>query len=302
MKKMLALLLALLLGLSQAACIRKTTDVQTDAATLKPAENPTEEPASTDVPVTPEPSEAPAEAQVTVDVLCGTWKLAELKGDGSAVDLRVTGIESYLVFRTNHTGVWDWKTKLTEERSSRRWSLTENEVQLTGSETKVSFLYDAESGRLAMKNPYVDSMLNIYYCFYEKTDDELPVFPIPSDVSKTSDGILGVWILQSVEGQAGDREIETVNSMLASDTYAERIQFKVGGAAFFYEDYYHGEEQYLDVCNYVLDQGTGIIRLYGSDIEMREYPFTLDGDELRITIDDWVYSYTRNYASRPAGA
>ena len=170
----------------------------------------------------------------------------------------------------------------------------EDGIRVYGSYLDMRISYDPGTSRLVLRNPNVDTTL---YC-YEKTDEPMPAFPVPSDVSKTSDGILGVWILKSVEEKDGDGTAERVNKLIEQNRYEMRLRFKVSGRAYFYYyEYDSGDVQDLDWYSYAADGKAGVIRFYRDDIETQECPFTLDGDELRVMLFGMEHVFARNYTS-----
>lgn len=293
MKRIFLIALALLMLLSTGGCVTgsSVSGIQDDTEAL-PSFEPT--PEATEPPASPGPTPVP----LTSEQLCGTWKLVELKISGGDVDVQATGISSYIVLKADHSGVWDLEDMHSEQRCNCRWSIHEDGVRVYGADLDLQISYDPGTDRLVLQNPNVDTTL---YC-YEKTDESLPPFPVPSDVSKTSDGILGVWILQSIEEKDGDGAAALINRLIEQNRYEMRLQFKVSGRMCFYEyDYASGDAQDLGWYSYVADMKNGVIRFYGQDIPAQEYPFTLDGDVLRIPLFGMEHVFIRNYTSLTTG-
>lgn len=297
MKRILLITLGLLMLFSTGGCITGSAlPVGQDAAALTTPKPVTPDPMTeaTESPASPEPTPEP----LTSEWLCGTWKMVELKIDGGIVDLKATGYASYIVLKTDHSAVWDWGDGIYEQRCNCRWSSMEDGVRVYGSYLDMRISYDPGTDRLVLQNPNVDTTL---YC-YEKTDEPIPAFPVPSEVSKPSDGILGVWILQSIEEEDGDGTAERVNRLIEQNRYEMRLWFKVGGRAhFYYYEYDSGDAQDLVWYSYAADMKNNVIRFYAQDIETQEYPFTLDGDVLRIPLFGMEHVFVRNYTSLTTG-
>lgn len=292
MKRIFLFALALLTLLSIGGCIRRSpaSDGQTAALPTPESLSPAPTPEATQPPATPAPTPDP----LAPEQLCGTWKMVELKIDGGVVDLKATGYASYIVLKDDHSGIWDFGDKLSERRCSCRWKRQEDGVRVYGAYLDFQISHDPGTGRMVLQNPSIDTTL---YC-YEKTAEPLPAFPVPSGASKTSDGILGVWILQSVGEKDGDRDAERVNSLIEQKRYEMRLWLKSSGRAYlYYYDYDSGDTQDLDWYSYAADMTNGVIRFYASDMETKEYPFTLDGDVLRIPLFGMEHIFVRNYTS-----
>ena len=221
MKKALALLLALVMVFSLAACGSKTPapapeDNPAASPSVKPSTEPSKEPSATpsaepSTEPSPEPSEIPeGEYAFTVEELIGSWHLY-------AWDLTVGGmyteeVNDYFVFTEKtvtyidndlKSGVWNFKFN------------DHNSMVLVGGTTTAWDLSYGENGELVITDPLA---YLVYYCVREgePIPERTPVDPAPGNESAdepsfTVEDLVGTWDLNAWDLTVGGMYTEEEN-------------------------------------------------------------------------------------------